>query len=136
MAKDPLSALNPRQRAFVRGVAEGLCDSEAYIQAGYKARGASARSGAARLLTNANVNAALNAIQQTTPEIASRADRQKFWTEVMYDGNASMKDRLKASELLGKAGADFTERREVNLNIDPASKLREAFLGDEDEAGK
>ena len=58
--------------------------------------------------------------------IMSREERQRFWTQVARgekknviitkDGDEiqclpSMKDRLKASELLGKSEADFTERR-------------------------
>lgn len=41
--------------------------------------------------------------------IATRKERQAFWTKVMKDVEESMKDRLKASELLGKSEADFTE---------------------------
>ena len=44
--------------------------------------------------------------------IASREDRQNFWTKIMEDENGDMKDRLRASELLGKSNADFIERRE------------------------
>ena len=41
-----------------------------------------------------------------TPLIASRAERQQFWSSVM-------RDRLKAAELLGKSEADFVERQEI-----------------------
>jgi len=44
--------------------------------------------------------------------IASREERQEFWTNVFYgkeEDNTKMSDRLKASELLGKSEADFTE---------------------------
>ena len=41
--------------------------------------------------------------------IATRQRRQEFWTEVMEDTKRDMRDRLKASELLGKSEADFTE---------------------------
>lgn len=43
------------------------------------------------------------------PLIAKRKQRQRFWTKVMGDPTEKMKDRLKASELLGKSEADFTE---------------------------
>ena len=43
--------------------------------------------------------------------IASRKIRQEFWTNVMQTA-PSMADRLRASELLGRSEADFTD----NLN--------------------
>lgn len=44
--------------------------------------------------------------------IASREDRQNFWSQTMDDPELDLKDRLRASELLGKSNADFIERRE------------------------
>ena len=41
--------------------------------------------------------------------IATRQQRQEFWTKSMYNKKAEMRDRLRASELLGKSEADFTE---------------------------
>lgn len=41
--------------------------------------------------------------------IADRQRRQEFWTQVMEDEKQETRDRLKASELLGKSEADFTE---------------------------
>ena len=60
------------------------------------------------------------------PHIASREDRQKFWTETMQDMKADLKNRLRASELLGKSEADFIERIEANINISPKTVLSEA----------
>ena len=48
-----------------------------------------------------------------TPLIASRAERQQFWSSVMRDKKQMMRDRLKAAELLGKSEADFVERQEI-----------------------
>ena len=48
-----------------------------------------------------------------TPPIASRAERQQFWSSVMRDKEQMMRDRLKAAELLGKSEADFVERQEI-----------------------
>ena len=50
---------------------------------------------------------------RSTPLIASRAERQQFWTGVMRDKDQQMRDRLKAAELLGKSEADFVERQEI-----------------------
>jgi hypothetical protein len=41
--------------------------------------------------------------------IATRQDRQRFWTRTMGNKDVSMSDRLRASELLGKSEADFID---------------------------
>ena len=41
--------------------------------------------------------------------IMTRQQRQQFWSKVADDDNQEMRDRLRASELLGKSEADFTE---------------------------
>ena len=64
--------------------------------------------------------------KKVKPHIASREDRQKFWTETMRDMKADLKNRLRASELLGKSEADFIERIEANINISPKAVLSEA----------
>lgn len=46
------------------------------------------------------------------PGIATREERQQFWTQVLNDSKIEMKDRLRASELLGKSNRDFVERVE------------------------
>lgn len=52
--------------------------------------------------------------EENNPLIASRQMRQIFWSNVMKSNKVKMSDRLKASELLGKSEADFTEKHEVN----------------------
>jgi hypothetical protein len=108
----PLDALNARQRRFVELLAGGMAAGRAYEQAGYSVAGDKADQSASRMLRNDKVSAALASIQKSTPQIADRAERQQFWTEVMRDPDEDMKHRLKAAELLGKAGADFIARHE------------------------
>jgi len=48
--------------------------------------------------------------KEIKPMIADRHARQKFWTDTMQDSEKDMKDRLKASELLGKSEGDFLDR--------------------------
>lgn len=55
MAND--SNLNTRQLRFALGIIEGKTEEQAYVDAGYKARGANARAAASKLLTNDNVAA-------------------------------------------------------------------------------
>ena len=46
---------------------------------------------------------------ETRRRIATRQQRQQFWTRTMTDESVSMGDRLRASELLGKSEADFID---------------------------
>lgn len=55
--------------------------------------------------------------KQDAPKIATRADRQKFWSDVMHDVTQDMNYRLKAAELLGKSEADFTEKLQHSGNL-------------------
>lgn len=56
--------LNFRQQKFVQGVLAGKNGVQAYIDAGYEARGHAAEVNAARLLRNAEVSAAVTAAKQ------------------------------------------------------------------------
>lgn len=56
--------------------------------------------------------------------IANRQQRQQFWTSMMSDENASNGDKLRASELLGRSEADFTDN--IKRTDDSASPLDEA----------
>ena len=42
--------------------------------------------------------------------IASREERQTFWTAILRDPETELRDRLRASELLGRSEGDFLER--------------------------
>ena len=43
------------------------------------------------------------------PAIMTRVLRQKFWQDVLKDETLPMKERIRASELLGKSEGDFIE---------------------------
>ena len=60
---------------------------------------------------NLRVEAAIAHIDAKTRSgaIKTRSERQKFWTDVIADEKVTMGDRLRASELLGKSEADFTD---------------------------
>ncbi len=63
------------------------------------------------------------------PLIASREKRQAFWTSVMETETEEMRERLKASELLGRSEADFVEKHEVSgPGGEPLFKQSEADL--------
>lgn len=46
-------------------------------------------------------------------KIADREERQAFWTESMRNDSADIQDRHKASELLGRSEADFTDNQRI-----------------------
>lgn len=109
-------ALNAMRQAFV----EAFCGNatEAALKAGYSPR--SAYSQGQRLLKNDEVKAAIaerNA-PASSARIATREERQAFWTSVMRDPAEKMQDRLRAAELLGKSECDFAERVEVSGEMD------------------
>lgn len=129
-ARRALDALPPKRRAFVLaycGEAAGV-GSEAARRAGYK----SPEVEACRLLRDAKVALAVKAMRAPAESraIASVEELREWWSAVMRgevteagvddDGFATlttvtMKDRLKASELLGKSQAAFVENRNVNV---------------------
>jgi len=99
--------LTEKQRRFV----------EAYMSLGGEAgsiRPAAEKAGldydyARRLVTKRHIQDAMRERQEGDPAVATREERQRFWTSVLRGevAGASMRDRLKASELLGKTGGDF-----------------------------
>lgn len=123
--------LNERQRLFVEAYLVSGSPKQAAIAAGYSAKTASvigsenlqkpAIAAAIKLRQDLEAQALAEAITATaTTTIATRAERQQFWSDVvlgrMQDRNGlpcSMRDRLKASELLGRSQADFIDKTEV-----------------------
>ena len=88
-----------------------------------------------QLVTLPHIQEALKKKQDSDPKvkkaIASRRDRLAFWTSVMNDPKEDKKHRLKASELLGKANCDFSEKRILEGGDKPiqhAVKLDESSL--------
>lgn len=105
--------MNARQQAFVVAYSSSGNATESAIKAGYSKK--TAYSNGQRLLKKAEIASALAELtaKKMAPIIATAEDRQKFWTDVMNNPDFALKDRLKASELLGKRHGDFLERREI-----------------------
>lgn len=120
-------ALTPKQQAFVEAYdGNGTAAARA---AGYKGSEQTLASVAYENLRKPDVVAAIQARRVPVSEsrIASREERQAFWTATMRDTEAELNGRLKASELLGKSEADFVERHQhsggVSVTvIDPYAK--------------
>lgn len=112
--------LNAQQELFALNIARGMNQTDAYRAANYKSKGDALRKNAARLMTNDDVIERIHelAAEVKDESIADAKERQRFWTSTLRDAELEMKDRLKASELLGRAHADFVERNEVTLKGD------------------
>ncbi|BCX88506.1 phage terminase small subunit [Methylomarinovum tepidoasis] len=110
--------LTPKQERFCLEYVKTGNASEAY-RCAYDAdrmKPEAVHVAACRLLEKAKVALRIDELRQAIEEeaIADAKARQRWWTQIMYDETAELKDRLKASELLAKAQGDFIERREVS----------------------
>lgn len=109
-----MGKLTEKQRRFVDaylGEAAGNA-TEAARLAGYKGNDNTLASVGTENLRKPAIAEAITLLQRDDPLVASRVERQRFWTRVMMEGEAEMKDRLRASELLAKSGRDFIDRVE------------------------
>lgn len=111
----PIRNLTPKQHAFVLAYAACGNATEAARQAGYKKPDPQGP----RLLGNVRVQQAIEALTATklSGAIMMAIERQQLWTDIARDKNEQTKDRLKASELLGKAQGDFIERTDGTIRI-------------------
>ncbi len=84
--------------------------TEAMIAAGYSAK--SAASNVDKILKNTEIQAAIQnrEKERNSAAIATREERQTFWTAILRDPETELRDRLRASELLGKSEGDFLEK--------------------------
>lgn len=93
------------------GEAAGNAEKAA-IMAGYSPK--YARGNAYKLVARKDVQEYIKYLNTLTPEqtayhIASIAEIQAFWTNVMKNGNEETKDRLRASEYLAKSQGGFAD---------------------------
>lgn len=62
--------------------------------------------------------------------ISTRQERQRFWSDVMNDSDVSMRNRLRASELMGKSEMDFPNKLEVaGADGGPLPPIKVVVLG-------
>jgi phage terminase small subunit len=109
-----MGKLNAMQQRFIEAYAGNA--TEAALAAGYSPKTAEVQG--CRLLKNVNIAKAIRkreakAIRST---VATRVERQEFWSSTMRDGEAEMRERLKASELLGRSEGDFLDKHEITGN--------------------
>ena len=115
------SSIRERERRFVEHFMASGNATKAATQAGYSKNTASQIG--YRLLRKVQIQRAIAQRTHDDPAIATREERQQFWTAVERGqgpyAKASLKDRLRASELLGKTQADFVDRHELTSGDGP-----------------
>lgn len=130
--------LSQKQELFCIEYSKTGNAADAYRKAGYKAKdNNSATSGASRLLMNANVKMRLQEIHNETmnDSIASIQEIKEFWTRVMRNQeteqvivgsengpykmskDCSLKERIKAGELLGRTAGVFLDKVQIDGNV-------------------
>lgn len=117
--------LTYKQRRFVDCYAgNGV---EAARKAGYRGNANTLHVVAAENLRKPTILAAIEARQtvERQPDIMDRQARQRLWSRMAQDESLSVSDRLRASELLGKSEADFTDKRIVDQTNRPTFTTEE-----------
>jgi phage terminase small subunit len=109
-------ALSERERRFIDAYIGEACGNatKAATIAGYS--GQNARQQASRLLTKANIRAALADRQQSLIKatIADAAERREFLTRLMRNTELDPRDRLKACDQLNRLAGEYSEKREYS----------------------
>lgn len=118
--------LTPRQRKFAE-VYEGN-GVEAARVAGYTGSPGTLAVTAYHLLRLPKVRELISAREEgvLASLTMNREERQELWSRLAADPDIEPSIRLKASELLGKSQADFTERLEVKGELTLVDLIREA----------
>ena len=130
--------LTAKQQVFVMEYMNDFNATRAAQAAGYSQR--TAYSIGQRLLKNVEISQAINSAmtERKNQLIATREQRQQFWTAVMTDTEQDMRSRLRASELLAKSEGDFLEKVQVqdtSVKYDVDAQIRRVLLTmDHDEA--
>lgn len=72
------------------------------------------------MIKKGNIKARIDELRQevTNEAIMSIEEIKKWYTKILIDEEQDMKDRLKASELLGKSVAMFTDKHEHSGKVD------------------
>ena len=126
--------LTPKQQAFADYYIQSGNATESYKKA-YESckKDESAMVNGSKLLRNAKV---VKYIEERQKEIdstrtADMKEVKEFWSQTMRDVGNTMKDRLKASELIARTSGAFLEKVEVKGEVkttNPYEKLTEEEL--------
>ena len=117
--------LNARQKAFCEFYVASGNATDAAIKAGYKEKYAGVN--ADKLLKNTNIQKYIEELQEKAKgnRIMTAIERREFLTSMIKDGAVKDTDRLKALDILNKMDGEYTQKVEVNGNINsnPFSNL-------------
>ena len=117
--------LNVRQKSFCEYYVASGNATESAINAGYKEKYAGVN--ADKLLKNTNIQKYIEELQEKAKgnRIMTAIERREFLTSMIKDGAVKDTDRLKALDILNKMDGDYTQKVEVNGNINsnPFSNL-------------
>ena len=113
-----MSQLNDRQRLFVEAYLTEANATKAAVRAGYSKKTAYAQG--ARLLKKAEIQAALE--KRVENAVITADEVLQGIRGIALEGEREA-DRLRAFELLGKHLALFTEKQDVNLSGEVATRV-------------
>ena len=109
--------MTERQRRFCEHYSAIPNATQAAILAGYSER--TARSIGAELLTKPDIVDYVKALsaEADAERIAKAEEVKEFWTRVLRDDEQRTEIRMRAGELLLKAGGEFTQKIEVDADV-------------------
>lgn len=116
----PQPALTPKQSLFIDHYIETLNGTESYLKAFGIQNRETARCQASILIANRNIKAEIDRRLEAlrSPLIASAQQVLTFLTEMMGKEDAKDTDRIRAAELLGKRYALFTDKIDLNQQVE------------------
>lgn len=105
--------LTPKQQAFADYYIQTGNATEAAIKAGYSEK--TARITGCENLTKPNIQQYIEDKQKELENnrLADMTEVREFWTEAMRNSENSMKDRLKASEMIARTSGAFLDKVEM-----------------------
>ena len=109
--------LNARQKSFCEYYVASGNATDAAIKAGYKEK--NARFIGSENLTKANIKEYIEELQEKAKgnRIMTAIERREFLTKLILKEETKDTDRLKAVDILNKMDGEYTQKVEVNGNI-------------------
>ena len=109
--------LNARQKAFCEYYVVSGNATDSAIKAGYKEKYAGVNTD--KLLKNTNIQKYIEELQEKAKgnRIMTAIERREFLTSMIKDGAFKDTDRLKALDILNKMDGEYTQKVEVNGNV-------------------
>jgi phage terminase small subunit len=132
--------LTSRQEAFVRGLARGLSQKEAYQKAGYQTEGIVSEAAASRLLRNVKVKSRLSELQAEAAE-ATKISIKSLTEDLirllgLAEANKQAAAGVAAVGMIAKLHGLLVDRSELDATVHkPApgpEPVRDVLLDEED----